>query len=122
MTDKLIKPVLKGVAFAIVAGLIASSIVTLLLYFEIMGVTFASKILYGAFSTILFVTAFTMARKIGSRGLLVGLAIAGTVILLGILYRLIGVEAGLNLAFLVRSAITGFVATIGAVLGVNTVK
>jgi len=122
MTDKLVKPVLKGIAFAVVAGLVVSLIVTLLLYFELMGVVLASKILYGAFSIILFMTAFITARKIGSRGLFVGLSLAGGVILLGTLYRLVGIETGLNLAFLVRSLITGLVAIVGAVLGVNTVK
>lgn len=122
MTEKLIKPVLKGVGFAVITALIASLVVTLLLFFELVGVVTATRILYGAFSTILFATAFITARKIGSRGLFVGLGLAGIVILLGTLYRLVGVEAGLNLAFLLRSVITGLVATVGAVLGVNTVK
>lgn len=122
MTEKIVKPVLNGMVFAVIAALSISLIVTLFLYFEIIGVPLATKILYGAFVAILFTTAFITARKIGSRGLFIGLGVAGCVILLGILYRLIGIEAGLNLAFLVRSAITTLVATTGAVLGVNTIK
>jgi len=122
MTEKLLKPILKGGAFAIGAGLAASLVVTLLLFFELMGVALAAKVLYGVFVFILFATAFITARKIGSRGLFVGLGLGGAVILLGIVYRLIGVEAGLNLAFLIRSVVTGLIATVGAVLGVNTVK
>jgi len=122
MTDKLVKPVAKGLAFALVSGLLVTLVVTLLLYFEIVGVTASSRILYGAFCIILLLTSFMTARRIGSRGLFVGLGIAGGVVVIGAIYRLIGVEAGLNFAFLTRSAITTLISTGGAVLGVNTVK
>lgn len=122
MTGKLTKSVAKGLAFAIVCGLLVSLVVTLLLYFELAGVATASKILYGAFCVILFIMAFVIARRIGSKGLFVGLGLAGGIVVIGTVYRFVGVEAGLSLAFLIRSAITTLVATVGAVLGVNTVK
>ena len=122
MTDKLLKPIAKGLAFAFVSGLLIALVVTLLLYFEVIGIATSSRILYGAFCIILFAAAFITARRIGSRGLFIGLGIAGGVVFIGTIYRLIGVEAGLNLAFLVRAAITTLVATGGSVLGVNTVK
>jgi len=122
MTHKSMKSVIIGIIFALVGSLFASLIVTSLLYFEIVGVGTASKILYGTFVVILFIVSFVTARKIGSRGLFVGLGIAGVVVLFGAMYRFIGIETGVGLPFLIRSAITLLVATTGAVAGVNTVK
>jgi len=122
MTEKLVKPVIKGLAFALSLSLVIAVVVTLLLYFEVVGVPFAGKVLYGTFILILFVTSFMVARTIGSRGLLVGLGIAGFVIFIGAMYRLVGVESGLNLQFLIRSAITLLVSTFASIAGVNTVN
>jgi len=122
MTDKLVRSIITGVVFALVSSLFVSLIVASLLYFEILGVAIAAKILYGAFVVILFITSFVVARKIGSRGMLIGLSIAGGVILFGALYRFIGIEAEVGLPFAIRSAVTALVATVGAVAGVNTAK
>lgn len=122
MTDKLVKSAATGIIFALVSSLVASLIITSLLYFETVGVSLASRILYGAFIIILFIASSITARKIGSRGLFVGLAIAGVVILFGALYRFIGIETGVGLPFAIRSAVTAVVATAGSVAGVNTVK
>lgn len=122
MTDKLVKSVATGVIFALASSLFLSLIITSLLYFEIIGIGLASKISYGAFVIILFIASFITARKIGSRGLFVGLGIAGVVILLGALYRFIGIEAGVGLPFAIRSAITLLVATAGSIVAVNTAK
>jgi len=122
MSGRLMKSVAKGVIFALMSSLFVSVIVTSLLYFEIIGVGLASKILYGAFIVILFIATFITARKVGSRGLFVGLGIGCAVILIGALYRFIGVETGVGLTFLIRSAVTLLVATASAVMGVNTVK
>ena len=122
MTDKLVKSVITGVIFALASSLFVSLIISSLLYFEIIGASLASKILYGAFVVILFITSFITARKVGSRGLIIGLGIAGVVILLGALYRFIGIEAGVGLSFAIRSAVTVLVATAGAVAGVNTTR
>jgi len=122
MINKLVKSVAIGFIFALASSLLTSLIVTLLLYFEIVGVVLASRILYGAFVVILLIAAFVTARKIGSRGLFVGLGIAGGVILFSALYRFIGIESGIGLSFAIRSVITLLVATVGAVAGVNTVK
>jgi len=120
MTDKLVKSVITGIVFALVCSLFISLIVSSLMFFEIIGATFAAKILYGAFIIILFITSFVVARKIGSRGIYIGLVIAGCVIVLGALYRFIGIEVGVGLPFLIRSLVTVLVATVGAVAGVNT--
>ena len=122
MTDKLVKSVATGVITALVSSLLVSLIITSLLYFEIVGVGFASKFLYAAFVVILFITSFVTARKIGSRGLFVGLGTAGLIVLFGVLYRFIGIEVGIGLSFVIRSAVTFIVAIVGAVAGVNTVK
>jgi putative membrane protein (TIGR04086 family) len=122
MTDKLVKSVITSFVFALVSSLFVSLIIASLLYFEIVGIALAAKILYGAFVVILFITSFITARKIGSRGLLIGLCIAGGVILFGALYRFIGIEAGVGLPFAIRSAVISLVAIVGAVAGVNTAK
>ena len=122
MTDKLVKPIVTGIIFALISSLFISLIISSLLYFEIIDVSFAAKFLYGAFVVILFITSFVTARKVGSRGLLIGLGIAGGVIVLGALYRFIGIEAGIGLPFAIRSAVTVIVATAGAVAGVNTTR
>jgi len=120
--NKLAKSVVIGVIFACLSSLLVSVIVASLLYFEIMSIGFASKLLYGAFIVILFIASFIIARKVGARGLFMGLAIGSFVILIGALYRFIGIETGIGLTFLIRSAITLLTATAGAVMGVNTVK
>jgi len=122
MTDKLIKSVITGIVFALVSSLFISLIIASLLYFEIVGQALASKILYSAFVIILLITSFVTARKIGSRGLLIGLSIAGGLIILGALYRFIGIEVGVGIPFAIRSAVTALVATAAAVAGVNTTK
>jgi len=122
MTDKLVKSVITGVVFALASSLLVSLIMSALLYFEIVGATLAAKILYGAYVIILFIASFVTARKVGSRGLIIGLSIAGAMILLGALYRFIGIEAEIGLPFAIRSAVTVLVATAGAVAGVNTTR
>ena len=122
MTDKLVKSAITGIIFALVGSLLVSLIITALLYFEIISVGLASRILYGVFVIILFIASFITARKIGTRGLFVGLGIAGVIILLGAMYRFIGIEAGIGVSFAIRSAITLLIATAGSVAGVNTVK
>jgi len=116
------KSAITGITFALVASLFLSLIITALLYFEIISVGLASRILYGAFVIILFIASFITARKISARGLFVGLGIAGVIILLGAMYHFIGIEAGIGLPFAIRSAITLVVAAAGSVAGVNTVK
>ena len=122
MTDKLMKSAVIGFVFALVSSLFVSLIIASLLYFEMVSASFASRFLYGVFVVILFITSFVIARKIGSRGLFIGLCIAGGVILFGALYRFIGIEVGVGLSFAIRSMVTLLVATTGAVAGVNTVK
>ena len=120
MTDRIVKAVATSGIFATISGMLISLIMTALLYFEIIGVVTSSKILYGAFIIILLITSFIAARIACSRGLLIGLSIAGTTILLTAMYRFIGVESGLGFSFLIRSAIIVLVACMGAVVGVNT--
>jgi len=122
MTHKSMRSAVTGIIFALVSSLLVSLIITTLLYFEIISVGITSKILYGAFVIILFIASFIIARKIGSRGLFVGLGIGIVIILFGAMYRFIGIEAGIGFPFLIRSAITLLVATAGSVAGVNTVK
>jgi len=128
MTDKkiishnLVRSAAMGVIFALVSSLLASVIVTTLLYFEVIGIGLASKILYGVFVVILFIASFITARQVGSRGLFVGLGIGGVVILIGAMYRFLGVETGVGVTFLIRSAVTLLVSTASAVMAVNTVK
>jgi len=116
------KSLLSGFGFAFLFSIIISLIVASLIFFEVIGVVFGQKLLYSAYVLILFVIAFTTARKVGSRGLFVGIGISILVILLGTLYRFIGVETGLTAAFGIRTAITSLVAIVGAIAGVNTVK
>ena len=122
MTEKLVKSGVTGVVFALISSVFISLILTLLLYFELIGVGLASKILYGAFVVILFAMSFIIARIVGSKGLFIGLGIAGAVILFGALYRFIGIETGIGITFGIRSAVTALVSIVGAVMGVNTVK
>ena len=120
MRDKLIKSVVTGIVFALVSSLFISLIVSSLMFFEIIGITFASKILYGAFIIILFITSFVVARIMGSRGIYIGLVIAGGIVVLSAMYRFIGIETGVGMPFLIRSVVTVLVAVVGAVAGVNT--
>lgn len=122
MTDRIVKAIVTSGIFALASSIVISLIMTTLLYFEIIGQSTSSKILYGAFVVILLITSFVVARIVGSRGLLIGLGIFGITILLTAMYRFIGVESGLGLTFLIRSAITALVACVGAVVGVNTSK
>ena len=122
MTDKLVKSAVTGTIFALMSSLLISLIITLLLYFEIVGAGLASRFLYGGFVVILFITSFITARKIGSRGMFIGLGIAGLIILLGAMYRFIGIEVGIGLSFVIRMAVTLLIATAGSIAGVNTVK
>lgn len=122
MIDRLVKSVALGVVFALISSLFISLIITLLLYFEAINVGLASRVSYVSFATILFIASFITARKIGSRGLFVGLGIASAIILFGALYRFIGIESGVGVSFAIRSTIIVLVATTGAVAGVNTVK
>ena len=122
MTHQLAKAAIIGITVALVGSLFASLIITALLYFEIVSVGLASKILYGLFVVILFIASLITARKIGSRGLFVGLGIGGVIILFGVMYRFIGIEVGIGLPFAIRSAITLLVAVAGSVAGVNTAK
>ena len=122
MTDRIIKAVVTSGIFAASCSIVISLIMTTLLYFEIVGIVTVSKVLYGAFIIILLLTSFVAARIVSSRGLVIGLGIAGATILLSAMYRFIGVESGLGLAFLIRSAIIALVACTGAVVGVNTSK
>lgn len=122
MTEKLVRAVVKGLVFALVCSLVVSVVVASLLYFEVIGISLASKILYGAFVVVLFISSFVIARQFGSRGLFVGFGIGCMIVLIGVLYRFIGIESGVGLSFLIRSAVTLLVATTGAVMGVNTVK
>lgn len=122
MTDKLVKSAVTGTIFALMSSLLISLIITLLLYFEIIEAGLASRFLYGGFVVILFITSFITARKIGSRGMFIGLGIAGLIILLGAMYRFIGIEVGIGLSFVIRMAVTLLIATAGSIAGVNTVK
>jgi putative membrane protein (TIGR04086 family) len=122
MTDRIVKAVMKSGIFAASSSIVISLIMTTLLYFELVEAATSSKILYGSFIIILLITSFVAARIVSSRGLLVGLVIAGVTILFSAMYRFIGVESTLGLAFLIRSAITVLVACVGAVVGVNTSK
>ena len=123
MTDnRLVKSASIGIIFALISSLLVSVIIATLLYFEVMNLGLASKILYGAFIAILFIASFMTARNIGARGLFIGLGIGCAVVLVGALYRFIGVETGIGITFLVRSAVTLLVATSSAIMGVNTVK
>ena len=116
------KAMVRGGVFALASGMVMSLIMTTLLYFEIIGPVISAKVLYGAFILILLMTSFIAARIVGSRGLLIGLGISSVAILLTAMYRLIGVEAGIGLSFLIRSVIISLVACAGAVVGVNTSK
>jgi len=122
MTNRKIKAlgVVGGMTFGICA--VITLITSLLLYFEIMGLATVSKVLYAAFVIILLLFSFICARIVAFRGLFVGLAIGGGLVLLSLLYRLIGIESGLDMTFVIRSAIVLLVAVSGAVVGVNTVK
>lgn len=122
MTDRIVKAVVTGGIFALVSSIAISLIMTSLLYFEIVGPVASSKILYGGFVVTLLITSFVAARIIGMRGLLIGIVISGVMILLSAMYKFIGVESQIGLAFLIRSAITALVACVGAVVGVNTSK
>jgi len=120
--NRLLKSAAIGFAFALVCAIVTAGILTALVYFEVMGVTAASKFSYGAFVLILFTSSFIIAKKIGSRGLFVGLGIAACIILLGSMHRAIGIEGAFGLQFIIRAAITTLVAAGGAVTGVNTIK
>jgi len=122
MADKLMKSIAKSITFAVCTSLIISLLISLLIYFEIIGVDLASKILYAAFILIIFGTTFITARNVGSKGLVVGLVSAAIITVLSAMYRLVGVEIALDLAFTIRTLITFLVSIIGAVVGVNTVK
>jgi len=122
MTNKKIKAL--GVASAIMFGICAvvSLIMSLFLYFEIIGITMVSKVLYAVFVAALLLFSFVCARIVEVRGLFVGLAIGTGLVVLSLLYRLIGIESGLNMTFVIRSGIVMLVTISGAVVGVNTVK
>jgi|GEM_PF-2352726 len=120
--NKLMKSAAIGIIFALISSLLVSVIVAALLYFEVMNLGLASKILYGAFIAILFIASFITARNVGARGLFIGLGIGCAVVLVGALYRFIGVETGIGTTFLIRSTVTFLVATSSAIMGVNTVK
>lgn len=122
MTEKIIKAIIKGVIFGSISSLVMSLIMTSLLYFEIINVATSTMISYGGFVVILFITAFITARCVGSKGLFIGIAMAGSVIVLSLLYRFLGIETGIGLTFIIRSGITLLVLTMGAVMGVNTAK
>ena len=122
MTDRVVKAIVTSGVFALASGVVMSLIVTALLYFEIIEPVTSSKILYGTFIIILLITSVVAARGVGSRGLLIGLGISGIMILLTAMYRFIGIESGIGLSFLIRSAIIALVACIGTVVGVNTSK
>ena len=120
MRDKIVKAVGISGIFALVSIFAVSLLMSTLLYFEILEVDIISKILYGAFVVILLITSFLAARTIGSRGLLIGFVITGILVVLSAMYRLIGIETGLDLAFLIKGAIILLVACIGSVVGVNS--
>ena len=122
MTTKQIKALaLTGIiTFSICA--IVTLIMTLFLYFEVIGSDMVSKVLYALFVGILLIFSFICARVVATRGFLVGLGIGIGIVSLSLLYRLIGVESGIDMTFVIRSAITILVAVSGAVVGVNTVK
>lgn len=122
MTDRIIRAVATSGIFAAVSSVVVSLLMTALLYFELAEIVVISKILYGAFVVILLMTSFVAARIIGSRGLLTGLSISGIVILFSVMYRLIGLESGLEFGFLGRSVVTVLAACGGTVVGVNTSK
>lgn len=112
--------VLSGIVLGVCA--IVALVMALLLYFEVMSLVVASKVLYATFMSMLFVFSFASAKIIGARGFFIGLVIAAGIIFLTLLYRVIGVETGLGVQFLLRSGIVALVSIIGAVVGVNTVK
>jgi len=121
MTDKIRRSVITSGMFALVSSLLASLIITMLVYFEVVKITLALKILYGAFVSIVFMTSFISARKIATRGVVIGLVTASVFIAFSGLYHFRAMN-GLGLVFGIRSAITLVVATAGAIIGVNASK
>jgi len=122
MTDKIRQSVITSGIFTLVSSLLASLVITMLVYFEVVKITLALKILYGAFVSIVFMTSFISARKIATRGVVIGLVTASIFIAISGLYHFRAMDSGLGLAFGIRSAITLVVATAGAIVGVNTSK
>lgn len=122
MTNQKIKAL--GVVSAMTLGIcvIVSLIMSVFLYFEMIGLSTVSKVLYGTFVIVLLVFSFVCARIVGAKGLFVGLSIGLGLVLLSLLYRLIGVESGIGITFMIRNAVILLVAASGAVVGVNTVK
>ena len=122
MDHKAFKAVGVSGLFASISGVIVSLIVSVLVYFEWMSPATSMRVLYGLFVLVLFITAFVCARLMEKRGFLVGLGVATVIVLLGLLYRVLGIEAPLSVSFLIRSAVTLLVASVAAIAGVNTKK
>lgn len=122
MTNKKIKAL--GIAGVTMFGIYAamSLVMSVFLYFEIMGMTSVSKVLYGMFVVTLLLFSFLCARIVEVRGLFVGLALGLGFVFLSLLYRIIGVGNGISMTFMIRSGIVMLVAVSGAVVGVNTVR
>ena len=122
MQERLLTTIMRGGLFVLVSSVLFTLIITTILFFELAGAGTINKLLYGAFIAIAFITSIICARSIRAKGWLAGASVAGVFIVFGLLYRLIGVEAGLGLGFLTRAGITLAVCLIGGMLGVNTVK
>ena len=122
MAEKLVKVALVGTIFVAISGFLISMGVATLLYFEWLDVGTSVPLLYGFFLLMVLVTSFLVAREVKARGLLLGLALAGVVIALFVLYRFVGVETGFDLRLLIRSVATLLTSCAGAVIGVNVKK
>ena len=122
MQEKYLKSLIRGSMFFVISSILFALIITLFLYFELATGGTVNKLLYGAFIVIAFITSITCARSVRTKGWLAGISVAVVFILFSLLYRLIGIEAGLGIGFLTRSGITLIVCLVGGMLGVNTVK
>jgi len=122
MTEKLGKALLSGFSFVGISVPIAALIITALAYFELLSQGLLSNLLFGSFIVIFFFASLRTAKNIGQKGWAVGSVIATCLTVLNLMYTLIGVEATLDLRFLVRTAITAVVCVTGGMIGVNLSK
>ena len=122
MTQKIGHALLASFSFISISILTLAIIITLFAYFEILQTSTISKLLYIAFVMIFFIGTLIVAKHVGEKGWLVGLAMTGILVLLNLLYHTIGIEASLNFRFLVRCFITLIICLTGGMIGVNLPK
>ena len=119
MSQKISLALISGFTFIGISIPVLALILTTFAYLEWFSSSTISKLIYASFVVIFFLGTTIVAKHVGEKGWLTGLAVSVMLISLTLLYYTIGLETALTFQVFIRCCITLVICLTGGMIGVN---